>query len=282
MTGGFAWDERDSNDASWYPQGVATGEVAGRDAVLVSWYSKDGLGIRVSLAPLGEEVVRYEHLRLVQAAPRWLDRKAAPRKVRGHAGGIAWVGHHLYVADTVRGMRVFDLDRITEVGGPGATWRWAVPQVGLWRLRLIPALLDLGPRFSFLSWSAASNAFFSGEYRKGVPGARIVSWPLPAGSGTRMVSDRAWVSERTNLQAVLEADGTILLASSAAYKPGKLSLHALGCEETRAWVVGPEDLASLGDDEVVSLTEHIHAGDRETCGRVVFSTRVAGLGQRER
>jgi hypothetical protein len=32
--------------------------------------------------------------------------------VAAHAGGIAWVGRYLYVADSGKGVRVFDLDHV--------------------------------------------------------------------------------------------------------------------------------------------------------------------------
>ena len=44
--------------------------------------------------------------------------KARPnyRAIDSHAGGIAWYGNYLYVAETNRGVRVFDLRNIFDLG----------------------------------------------------------------------------------------------------------------------------------------------------------------------
>jgi hypothetical protein len=68
---------------------------------------------------------RYRHVLLVEP---YRDRAGNPsfRAVPVHAGGIAWYGHYLYVADTYAGFRVFDT-RHRGVLPPGpedlAVWR---------------------------------------------------------------------------------------------------------------------------------------------------------------
>lgn len=313
---GFAWDEDDRRDERWYPQGVTTshdasadGRWQGEEIALVSWYSKAGEGVRLTAAALeAGGSPRYEHLVLVQPAAGWPGGGPRLRRVRAHAGGIAWCGPFLYVADTIRGLRVFDLREVLELAGEDGAplgaparglassgWRWAVPQVGAYSLPIIKGLLAHGPRFSFVSAAHAAPGkassrpgLVSGEYRRGRPGARLVIWPLTGdgsgrlatqGRGDSVSADRAWVTERTNLQGVLALGEHLLLASSAGHhRPGALTVHTGGEGQTHrhAWAVGPEDLTYLpGRDLVLTLTEHPHDPvDCERCGRVVFG--VAG------
>lgn len=125
---GFAWDGDDQKIDSWIPQGVTTsadaynsGYYAGDKVILVSWFfstnpNDDNVvdyridkGMRLTFvdyndaaAPTYRHVLLVEPVRTASGAPSF-------RPIRKHAGGIMWYGHLLYVVDTYKGLRVFDL-----------------------------------------------------------------------------------------------------------------------------------------------------------------------------
>jgi len=316
---GFGWDEEDSATARWFPQGITTshdasdsGSWEGREVVLVSWALDGHGGVRVSFAELGDAgVERYRHVLLVDLLASGGAAGVDLRAVRDHAGGIAWHGPYLYVADTLRGVRVFGVEEMREVSTArpdllgfhdGHAYaeghRFVMPQVGAYRLPILRSIIARGPRFSFLSLGRPSpNApvrLLSGEYRDKRPGARIVAWPLPdplheargPHSAWRAPASDAWVTDRTNLQGVLELDGDLLLASSAGRRPGTLAT-CRGAEQpatVHPWATGPEDLARVATRNLVfSLTERPYvATDCAACGRVVFGVAANGLSGRGR
>ena len=174
LRGGFQWDREDSNSKEWYPQGVD-----GRGhLLLVSWYSKADGAARLSVVDL--DAGRYGHVAL-------LGKGGAP--VKTHAGGLAWREDVLYVADTTRGLRLFDLRCFA-----GAT----LPQAGTYR----PA--EKGLRFSYTSVDEAGGSLLVGEYTDQVPGARLVRWPFaPGGLLAQEPASDAWASAHANLQGAL-------------------------------------------------------------------------------
>ena len=309
---GFGWDEEDSATARWFPQGITTshdaidgGRWEGSELVLVSWALDGNRGVRVSFAELGDAgVERYRHVLLVEPVARRDPAGVDLRAVRVHAGGIAWHGAHLYVADTLRGIRVFAIEEMLEVstGRPDALgfiegrayaegYRFVMPQVGTYRLPILRSILARGPRFSFLSLGrpshGASARLLSGEYRDKRAGGRLVAWPLPdrqvaePSATGRLRAREAWIADRTNLQGALELDGHLLLASSAGRRPGSLAVCARDARPAaiHAWATGPEDLThATGRDIVLSLTERPYdRADCRSCGRVVFGVGLSGL-----
>ncbi|MBA2811170.1 hypothetical protein E0500_028145 [Streptomyces sp. KM273126] len=119
---GFHWDvSRDQLVRDWRPQGVSTtydSLGAPVSTVMVSWYDlrrpRVNQGMRLSLVDWSSPRPEYRHVLMVEpyrtggGFPTF-----AP--IRRHAGGIAWYGNTLYVADTYAGLRVFDLTRILRV-----------------------------------------------------------------------------------------------------------------------------------------------------------------------
>ncbi|MER5351454.1 hypothetical protein ABT093_14110 [Kitasatospora sp. NPDC002551] len=132
---GFGWNPGDQGVAEWVPQGVTTsadalgsGVWGGKRVVLVSWYfdtdpdndpgtpnAEVNKGVRVSFVDYTDRLApRYRHVLLVEpvkaatGAPSY-----AP--VQRHAGGILWYGNLLYMVDTTKGLRVFDLNTVFEV-----------------------------------------------------------------------------------------------------------------------------------------------------------------------
>ncbi len=156
----YCFDPADSGDlerpdaVEWIPQGVTTSADAGsgRDALLVSWYDKrtaPAKGVRVSF--LDAATNRYRHVLLVYPTADGSYEIVGRPQGGIHAGGIVWHGNRLYVVDTTRGIRVFDLRQIfdlgrspagdtadaTKIGRHGDTYygfgyRYVLPQVGAW------------------------------------------------------------------------------------------------------------------------------------------------------
>lgn len=289
VTAGFAWDAADAEDQRWYPQGISSthdadpsGSWEGREVVVVSWALDHHAGVRVSFAELeGGEVHRYRHVTLGEPVRAPWERRVGLRPVRIHAGGIAWAGPHLWVADTLRGLRAFAVDEILEL--PGG--ELVMPQVGAHRLSW-PTMLR-GPRFSYVSLEqpvGGPPTLLSGEYRDKRPGARIVRWALPAAApgAAAIEADSGFAAPATNLQAALGLDGRLLLASSSGRRPGRLAVHAEDDSEdvrVHPWATGPEDLTHLrGRGLVMSLTERPHDPvGCPGCGRVVFAVDAAVL-----
>ncbi|MFF0148200.1 hypothetical protein [Amycolatopsis sulphurea] len=160
VTGSFQFDDTDNKDCTNYPQGITTsrdavdtadnGTYDGHQLVLVSWYTRasctDKTQTRSRITLVDWDATypdKYRKVLLVEPTGT----TSAPdfRDITVHAGGVAWYGNYLYVADTGRGMRVFDLRKIlkTDPGGnPGQIGRqsatkyyahnyaYVLPQVG--------------------------------------------------------------------------------------------------------------------------------------------------------
>ena len=185
LIGGFQWDREDSTTKDWYPQGID-----GRgDLLLVSWYSKRDGAARLSVVDTAAG--RYGHVALVTTDGK---------PVKTHAGGLAWREDLLYVADTTRGLRVFDLTRFS-----GAT----LPQAGWYRP------VEKGLRFSYASVDEAAGSLLVGEYTDKVPGARLVRWPFaPGGLLAQEPASDAWLTAHANLQGAVVLGGQLLMAAS--------------------------------------------------------------------
>ncbi|MFD3698824.1 hypothetical protein ACFWUZ_22195 [Streptomyces sp. NPDC058646] len=133
---GFTWNPGDQSAVEWIPQGITTSADAlgaglwpagGKRVVLVSWYfetdpDEDQVhefaidkGIRLSFVDYSSASAPvYRHVLLVEPL-RSGDGTYTYQPIRKHAGGIMWYGNRLYVVDTYKGLRVFDLDRMFEV-----------------------------------------------------------------------------------------------------------------------------------------------------------------------
>lgn len=118
----YCWADDDNNTEQWYAQGVSTtydayggaGTTAGgRSLIATSWYDHDGgtnKGARVSI--LDRANAKYRHVLL--AVPAGTSSSPTFTIANTHAGGLAWYGRYLHVADT-DGIRVFDMGRIWRV-----------------------------------------------------------------------------------------------------------------------------------------------------------------------
>ncbi|MEV1066061.1 hypothetical protein [Streptomyces sp. NPDC050263] len=134
---GFAWDSADQAVDYWIPQGVTTSADAygnglypaggSNKVVLVSWYFEtdpdaDGVdeyaldkGMRLTFVDHTDaSAPRYRHVLLVEPVTTATGEYSF-NPLRKHAGGIMWYGDLLYVVDTYKGLRVFDLSTMFKV-----------------------------------------------------------------------------------------------------------------------------------------------------------------------
>jgi hypothetical protein len=284
VANGYRWAPGDDAVRTWYPQGITTSADATADGKwganrvhLVSWYGKGAraaAGVRISFVQANRlRGARYRHVLLVEPY-RHPDGTADFRAVKIHAGGIAWYGSYLYVADTNHGLRVFDVRRMLQttssakgvVGSSGgkyaaAGYKYVLPQVSAYQQ---PDGADLV--FSFVSVDRASSpqSLLTGEYRKGKAGGRLVRWPLDAPSdrlagGADVHANGAYVMPQTNVQGALSAAGRLFLSASAGAKGnGTLTSDVPGQpSKAYSWGRGAEDLTySPLSGRIYSLTEH--------------------------
>ncbi len=143
----YCWQSDDQNTTEWVPQAITGVDDAQDDEewgsarpVLTAWYDNsdpgrsDGCtasesdacnekGVRVTF--LDPSTLKYRHVLLVwpytnSAGHASFDALHAkegqdPPQNGIHAGGIAWYGNYLYVADTLNGLRVFDMRYIMDL-----------------------------------------------------------------------------------------------------------------------------------------------------------------------
>lgn len=155
----FKWADSDAKTDFWYPQGITgnknhnTSLVQDQRILLVSWYgveSKDvenkHMGVRISLIQFNpDSSIQYQHALLVQDIANQKDsllydlnenqkqrivQLGSYIPVPIHAGGIAWYGNYLYVADTYLGLRVFDLSRIFKTKEDSSQRKCGVDETG--------------------------------------------------------------------------------------------------------------------------------------------------------
>ncbi|GAA3207280.1 hypothetical protein GCM10020256_02850 [Streptomyces thermocoprophilus] len=134
---GFTWESGDRTVDYWIPQGITTSADAygsglypssgGKKAIIVSWYFEtdpdgDGTdeyaldkGVRLSFVDMTNAAApTYRHVLLVEPV-KTSSGACSFNPVRRHAGGIMWYGNLLYVVDTYKGLRVFDLNTMFRV-----------------------------------------------------------------------------------------------------------------------------------------------------------------------
>ena len=203
------FDKGDNATTEWYPQGVTTGGHARGGPILVSWYHRAAKGVRISF--VNPDTGAYRHVLLVYprangdyVTVRASQDKSSPNYNRSlHGGGILWYGNHLFVADTDRGFRMFDMRRIYDLGASrngttrhkdrvglidgtyyGHGYRYVMPQVGSWTRTAAPgtkcSTSNGTPRFSYVSLDRGHGHLVAGEYceaRRPSKG-RVAVWPI--------------------------------------------------------------------------------------------------------
>lgn len=208
---GFRFAQSDENDPDAFPQGITTsrdavgtagnGRYDGRQLIAVSFYNNTPRSSRMNLIDWDANYPNsYRRILLVE--PTGSPEEPSFQDVTIHVGGIAWYGDLLYVADTGKGMRVFDMSRIitTDTGGDkdqigrvGNTfyahhYAYALPQVGTISSQVAEGTDDLV--WSTISLDRASDSLVMTEYRcadcDNYPGGptRAVRFPFAAGGTT--------------------------------------------------------------------------------------------------
>ncbi len=299
---GFTWNAGDDSVDYWMPQGITGtfdadpgGLVEGRAGVLVSWHydpadagTSYDKGVRISFADVsGSGAVTYRHALLVQ--PTGDGASASFEAVNVHAGGIAWYGPWLYVADTRHGLRVFDMRHILRVdtdvdtigcdsAGICRAWnyRYVIPQVTRYAMPACGCDTD----FSFVALDRSSSppSLVTGEYRSDSIAGKLLRWPLDPGTGllaggavTR--ASEAWVGQQDRMQGAVSHNGVWWVScSSQSGSDGRVYRLTPGASAPYAWVYGAEDVAIDGGSGMMwSCTEHVDS-------RAVFAVRLGALG----
>ncbi|WP_433477296.1 hypothetical protein ACQPZP_09705 [Spirillospora sp. CA-142024] len=219
----YCFNKKDTATHSWVPQGVTTvsdavaGErwAGGGRPIIVSWHN--GGKVRLTFVNPGRRT--YAHVLLV--APVMRNGHADYTDIGIHAGGIAWYGDKLYVADTRHGVREFDMRQIYDLArsGAGSTHhadrvglhggkyyghghRYVMAQTSSWEFahgRVGGTCRGSGPLR--MSWVAVDrttrpHVLIAGEYcRPNWPRGRVITWPLAAlsGGGTAHPNGGAWL-----------------------------------------------------------------------------------------
>ncbi|MDP9841649.1 hypothetical protein [Streptosporangium lutulentum] len=277
----YCFDAGDNATREWYPQGLTcasdAGTGTGGSVFVVSWYhtpsSGAERGIRLSFLDTGS--LRYRHVLLVTARA---DGNIVPINI--HAGGVAWYEGLLYVADTTRGLRVFDLEHIYEIDGDDENtigkkggvhnafgYRYVMPQTGAW--------ISTGTaRFSFaaIDRSTSPDTLISGEYVD-TPGefGRVARWPLTSAGSLRKGADGtaaaldAYRLPAARIQGALSYNGTWYLSQGAGSTKNGTLVVVGDTVKKRPYPVGPEDLTCVRDKKTVwSVSEF--AGRRVVYG----------------
>ncbi|MGC4954268.1 hypothetical protein ACLQ2P_13735 [Actinomadura citrea] len=287
----YCFTRADSTARAWVPQGVTSVSDAaaggawagGVRPILVSWHN--GGRVRVTFVDPDRRV--YRHVLLV--APVMRGGRPTYTDVGVHAGGIAWYGNKLYVADTRHGLREFDMRQIFDltaskagstghadrIGLYGGTYyahgfRYAMAQTSNWefaRGRVGAKCRGSGPLR--MSWTAVDrttrpHVLIAGEYcRPNWPRGRVVTWPLEAlaGGGTASADGGARLPV-DRVQGAVRTHGQWWFTQSRGGRRGRLfSTRHTG----RGWApvrgrtisYGPEDLSChRGRHRIFTLAEH--------------------------
>lgn len=301
----FCWNSGDDDVAYWVPQGITTtadayGEATyeGATAILVSWYDNgsDGIerGVRVSFVDYSTpSAPTYRHVLLVEPYAN-ASGQASFRPVNLHAGGMFWYGHHLYVAATGSGFRVFDLRHLWQTStSDGAAigrqadgsyqafgYKYVLPQVFAYDQSTTNGHANIRFSFAALDRTSTPDSVVVGEYANPGAGSRLFRFPIDytdrmlveSTDGYARASEAYEVSVQS-MQGATAINGKFYLSTSdgsgnrgdlATFTPG-------GPVVMRADVlpIGPEDLSYWpAKGQLWSLTEY--AGSRS-----VFAVRAS-------
>ncbi len=143
----YCFNRTDSTTRSWVPQVSRPSRtrpgrtLGGRRPILVSWHDSG----KVRLTFVNPDRRTYRHVLLVEP------KQNSYTDIGIHAGGIAWYGNKLYVADTRHGVREFDMRQIYDLAKSkrgstahsswvglhhgkyyGHGFRYVMPQTGNW------------------------------------------------------------------------------------------------------------------------------------------------------
>jgi hypothetical protein len=250
---GYCWNATDQADTNWYPQGLAGNGESGwtgfaGSALIATWYTRNApVQTRVSVisAP-GSVPGAYGNFLLKEPIQDCtLGCQTVLVDIKSHVGGAAWVGKYLYVPETSKGFRVFDLTRFVQLGS-----EWVLPQVAFYKQPAGAGLL-----FSAASTTGAPTApsILSVEFDRTTTDRRIVSWPVVASTGRLLVSSGSvTASEATvmdgavvdSVQGIAALGDSLVLSRSWSTQPAYLLRAGVGGGHVirTGTVIGAEDL----------------------------------------
>lgn len=276
----FCFDSDDSSSVGatveWMPQGVTTVADAQADQrwgekqpILITWYDKapseggqsggdadEVKGARITF--FDRDTGKYQHVLLAYpyinsyGNPTYMSLRTKQVSTAGslHAGGISWYGNYLYVADTKRGFRVFDMRYIFDLKSAsngdtsdkyrmgrhsgtyyGHGYRYVMPEVAAWTNKTPiddTCAASGSPKFSFTGLDRSGiDHLTTGEYcsaadvgddpdRKG----RVSRWPLDGATGKPRLTNGYWRADAayrlpvTNIQGAMSYGGRWYLSRS--------------------------------------------------------------------
>lgn len=317
---GYYWTTGDRNVAYWIPQGLTGGTQGDVTLRVVGWHydetnnatdsnkaadenNKDK-GVRISVINSTDtNVVKYRHVLLVE--PTGDSRGFKP--VKNHIGGLAWIWPYLYVADTSKGMRVFDMRTFLQVstadncnkyaGKQGASYcgygyAYVLPQIGAY---YFPSGLSSSckPKFSFISVDNGSGTqcILSGEYDNDPtwgPYSRLLRWPLATSGGKLKTTSNgfvtavaAWYAGSRNLQGASSyraTNGTVYFFLNTTQYYGALIRARVGATSKvfkatdGKWGYMPEGIHLTTNDNAWVATE-----GHTSLPRAVYYSGIADL-----
>jgi hypothetical protein len=326
----WQWQGGDATTLEWRPQGVTGSREDGSPDrprwLAVSWYGRaeEGnahRGARISLVCLEREspsFLGYRHVLLVQAVrniekPELFRLPAEARRYKQHggfapvpihAGGMAWVGDRLYVADTTLGLRVFDLTRLYAVQADPSQSRcgiadgemyafnygYVLPQIGYYRMT------GAAPH-SFVSMGSGAHGrcLWTGQYltKAAQRAPTLFAWPLqPDGAidprrAPEVFQPNDGGARAFNIQGAYRAEGaTWLTVTGRPEQHGSTARLITQAPKQKGlrwrWPHGSEDLYLEADTQTLwCLTEYTMSeskGERVVFG-VSFPTYAPDLHQ---
>ena len=273
---GFEWNDQDSADPSWWPQGITTSadaafadddRVQGRGLLVVSWYHKgpaESQGSRITF--VDTETLEYRHVLLVAPVPMADGLRFEP--LSSHAGGLVWYGPFLHVAGTRRGIHTCWLEDIVEVEPRAETMgcRYLLPVRFAYEAGELDGTEPL--RYSFLSVDRAADPveMVAGEFGVGGQTTRLVHYAIDPATRHLSIEDDGFSRPLAledgvgHMQGAAIAGGNYFISLSRGPerngdlivgRPGDFHLHK------RAIPPGPEDITYWpATDQLWSLTEH--------------------------
>ncbi len=268
----FKWNDGDNGVDYWIPQGISgsaaaseDGVVGGHRSLVVSWYGPNGA--RLTFVNSDNGFTKYRHVLLVEPSGNTF------KPISTHAGGVAWYGDKLYVAETKVGLRVFDINYFLDASKSPERidqgYRWVLPQVGLYQQNGARRV-----RFSSVETDRGGPALVTGAYADQKVGRLAVRWAL---RGDQLTAAGVWRMPTTNVQGVLQHNNVLVASSSfdmdAGSGIGELITGAPKQPTSRInWPDGAEDVHYAGTSgRIYSLTEK--EGDR-----IVFAIDGAAVG----
>ena len=267
----YCFDADDNATREWYPQGLdlRLRRRDRRERVRGELVPRTLVGGRAGHTP----VVPGRGVAPLPARPAGTaraDGNIAPINIP--RGRRRLVRRAAYVADTSRGLRVFDIRHIYEIDGDDKNtigkkggvhnafgYRYVMPQTGAW--------VSTGTAtFSFaaIDRTTEPDSLISGEYVD-TPGkfGRVARWPLTSGGSLRADAGGAasaldaYRLPETKIQGALSYNGTWYLSQAGgSTKNGTLAVVGDTIKK-RPYPVGPEDLSYLRRDKKTlwSVTE---------------------------